>query len=188
MTTLYSLRTSPAGEFTILKFDRDYNLQSCYALSAASCTCPQGERGKPCRHRKILPEFIAKGHTNDGWFLDWDTRLWRGPIGEAASAASPLELEATTNEAASLQASEAGEATASERSESLEQSREALHPNGKSLYEQEQEAFEHTQAPPPSPEAGAFSISGVAPAPEGGGGTSLASPSPPLSFKRRKVA
>ena len=156
MTTLYSLRTSPAGEFTILKFDRDYNLQSCYALSAASCTCPQGERGKPCRHRKILPEFIAKGHTNDGWFLDWDTRLWRGPIGEAASAASPLELEATAND------------------ESLEQAQATI------------ESILKPQAAPAA--SGAFSISGVAPAPEGGEGTSLASPSPPLSFKRRKVA
>ena len=160
MTTLYSLRTSPTGEFTILKFDRDYNLQSCYALSAASCTCPQGERGKPCRHRKILPEFIAKGHTNDGWFLDWDTRLWREPIGEAAS---PLELEATANDA-----------TASERSESLEQAQATI------------ESILKPQAAPAA--SGAFSISGVAPAPEGGGGTSLASPSPPLSFKRRKVA
>ena len=93
MTQLYSLRKAPEGaegEFTILKFDRDFNLLSMYELTADSCVCPQGSRGKPCRHRKLLPEFIAKGHTNDGWFLDWDTRQWREPLAEGDEHSVPL--------------------------------------------------------------------------------------------------
>lgn len=99
MTQLYSVRSAGEAQFTIMKFDRDFNLESVYALDAQSCACPQGARRKPCRHRKLLPEFIAKGHINDGWFLDWDTRLWREPLAgeseaeEAASAEMHSRLE-----------------------------------------------------------------------------------------------
>ena len=109
MTQLYSLRKAPEGaegEFTILKFDRDFNLLSIYALTADSCVCPQGSRGKPCRHRKLLPEFIAKGHTNDGWFLDWDTRQWREPLGEASERSESVKIASTTKLASATPACE----------------------------------------------------------------------------------
>lgn len=83
MTSLYSLRSTPApGEFTILKLDEDYNVESVYALSASTCTCPQGHKPQ-CKHRRMLPLFEEHGHVDDGWFLDWTTRLWRHPVGGA---------------------------------------------------------------------------------------------------------
>ena len=82
MTSLYSLRSaSDPGQYTIIKFDHDYNPQETYALSAQECTCPAGPR-PTCRHRKMLQSFLDKGHLNDGWFLDWDTRMWRKSLSE----------------------------------------------------------------------------------------------------------
>ena len=81
MTSLYSLRSTPKeGEFIVMKFDSDYEVESVYALSAGLCVCPAGHK-PTCRHRKMLPMFLAQHHVDDGWFLDWDTRLWRKPLG-----------------------------------------------------------------------------------------------------------
>jgi hypothetical protein len=86
MTSLYSLRSTPKeGEYIVTKFDPDYNVDSLYALNATECMCPAGHKPK-CRHRTMLPMFLAQHHVDDGWFLDWDTRLWRKPVGEDASA------------------------------------------------------------------------------------------------------
>jgi hypothetical protein len=95
MTALYSLRSTPAAdEFMIQRFDEDFLCESVYAVSTTLCTCPAGTRST-CRHRKMLPLFLAAGHIDDGWFLEWDTRLWRGPIaGElGATLADPLILD-----------------------------------------------------------------------------------------------
>lgn len=76
---LYSLRAgSSPSEFTVIKLDRDLNPSAMYALNAKVCTCPAGTRST-CKHRKMLPFFLSAGHVDDGWFLEWDTRLWRGP-------------------------------------------------------------------------------------------------------------
>ena len=94
MTSLYSLRSGEKpGDYTIMKFDPDYEVESVYALSAGECMCPAGHKPK-CRHRTMLPLFLAHHHVDDGWFLDWDTRLWRHPVGEPAPAelADPLVL------------------------------------------------------------------------------------------------
>lgn len=81
-TSLYSLRSTPQpGEFTILKFSPDYDVESVYALSEKTCTCPQGHKPK-CKHRTMLRLFLTQAHVDDGWFLDWSTRLWRHPVGE----------------------------------------------------------------------------------------------------------
>ena len=81
MTSLYSLRSTPkSGEWVVMTFDLDYEVESVYALSASECMCPAGHR-PTCRHRKMLPLFLQHNHVDDGWFLDWDTRLWRNPIG-----------------------------------------------------------------------------------------------------------
>ena len=91
MTSLYSLRSTPkSGEWVVMKFDPDYEVESVYALSASECMCPAGHQ-PTCRHRKMLPLFLQHNHVDDGWFLDWDTRLWRHPIGEPA----PLSIEPT---------------------------------------------------------------------------------------------
>jgi hypothetical protein len=94
MTSLYSLRSTPKeGEYIVTKFDPDYNVDSLYALNATECMCPAGHKPK-CRHRSMLPLFLAQHHVDDGWFLDWDTRLWRHPVGDPAPAqlADPLVL------------------------------------------------------------------------------------------------
>jgi len=80
MMSLYTLHSSPTdGEFIIQKFDTDYHCESVYALTQSECQCPQGNKPK-CRHRTMLPMFLKFGHIGDGWFLEWDTRLWRRPL------------------------------------------------------------------------------------------------------------
>lgn len=89
MTSLYSLRQGSSPEqYIVTKFDLDYNMESMYGLSAEGCLCPAGHK-PTCRHRKMLPLFLQHNHVDDGWFLDWDTRLWRKPLGEPA----PLSTE-----------------------------------------------------------------------------------------------
>ena len=89
MTSLYSLRQGSApDQYIVTKFDLDYNMESMYGLSAEGCLCPAGHRST-CRHRKMLPLFLQHNHVDDGWFLDWDTRLWRKPLSEPA----PLSTE-----------------------------------------------------------------------------------------------
>ena len=78
MTSLYSARFHPAGVL-LLKFDRDLNHEASYLVSNGNCECPAASR-PTCRHRKMLPFFEKAGHIGDGWFLDWDTRLWQRPI------------------------------------------------------------------------------------------------------------
>ena len=99
MTSLYSLRR--AGDlsvkvtcegFRITKFDADYNIESTYELDETGCTCPQGHKAT-CRHRKMLPLFLDLHHVDDGWFLDWDTRLWRHVF-----ASEAIEVPATSNQ------------------------------------------------------------------------------------------
>ncbi len=82
MTALYSCRSINAVEYRISKFDADLNLQSSYIMTQEGCDCPQGHK-PTCRHRKMLPTFAKEGHIDDGYFYDWDTRMWRKPINEA---------------------------------------------------------------------------------------------------------
>src|SRR5579872_3035213 len=89
MTSLYQLRSSTTEGYQILKLDPP----GSYFLTADACTCPQGHKAT-CRHRKMLPLFVNNHHVDDGWFLDWDTRLWRAPIG--------VEYDSNGHETASL--------------------------------------------------------------------------------------
>ena len=78
--SLYTLHASPQpGEYIIQKFDTDYNVESVYALTLTECQCPQGHKPK-CRHRQMLGMFIAHKHIGDGWFLQWENRMWRRPL------------------------------------------------------------------------------------------------------------
>lgn len=151
MTQFYSLRSTPArGEYTILKFDQDFNVEAIYALNTQTCTCPAGVRPL-CKHRKMLPMFVPT-HVDDGWFLDWDTRLWRGPVADApAQLADP---EVLAQQIAPSFATEGSATVLSKRSaESSAQSEPAP-----------------TQvSPPPPPVVEPAKGSSVA-APQGGGG------------------
>ncbi len=82
MISLYTLHETPqSGEFIIQKFDTDYHCESVYACTLTTCMCPQGHRDR-CRHRTMLPLFLKFGHIGDGWFLEWETRLWRKPVND----------------------------------------------------------------------------------------------------------
>lgn len=89
--SLYTLHeTAQPGEFIIQKFDTDYTCESVYALTLTTCACPQGHKPN-CRHRTMLPMFLKHGHIGDGWFLEWDTRMWRKPVGDLIDVGKSLE-------------------------------------------------------------------------------------------------
>lgn len=78
-TALYNCRSTGAAHYVLTKFDADLNVESSYQTTEKECACPAG--AKPtCRHRTMLPLFITSGHIDDGWFLDWSTRMWRKPL------------------------------------------------------------------------------------------------------------
>jgi hypothetical protein len=85
MTNLYHLRSGKAGSYRITKLDEDYQIESSYTVSKHECDCPAGTR-PTCRHRQMLPFFLAKGHIDNGWMLDWHTRQWRKPLCEDGEA------------------------------------------------------------------------------------------------------
>jgi hypothetical protein len=80
--SLYTLHSTPAeGEFIIQKFDSDYTCESVYAMTSTTCACPQGHKPS-CRHRMMFPLFLKFGHINDGWFFQWENRMWRRPVND----------------------------------------------------------------------------------------------------------
>lgn len=83
--TLYNIRPTPTGAFTIAKFDDDCNFETSYIISAdlKSCSCPAGPRPS-CKHRKMVPRMVD--HLGDGWFYDYDRQKWHKPIDEADMA------------------------------------------------------------------------------------------------------
>jgi hypothetical protein len=79
MTELYRCDIED-DHHVIRKFDEDYSLLSKYNVTTTTCDCPRGQH-RTCRHRHtILPLFLAHEHVGDGWFLDFHTHQWRGPI------------------------------------------------------------------------------------------------------------
>ncbi len=84
MSALYSLRTTSKG-FIVTKFDDDFNVESYYEMTQSDgelhCGCPAGAR-PTCRHRQMFPQLVDR--PDSGWFLDFDTRAWVDPTGEAA--------------------------------------------------------------------------------------------------------
>jgi hypothetical protein len=81
--SLYSCH--PAGEaFRITKLDHDLNVIASYLTTRETCDCPAGVRDT-CRHRKMLPRFIARGFD---WLLDHDAGEWHRAEPEQSSFAS----------------------------------------------------------------------------------------------------
>lgn len=74
---LYNCITSPSNEeeYIITKFDNDFNVEATYTTSLSECDCPAGTRDT-CRHRTMLPIFLASEHVNDNWFYNYDTHGW----------------------------------------------------------------------------------------------------------------
>jgi hypothetical protein len=70
----YNCRTA-GGSYRITKFDADWNVESSYLCTFTECECPAGVRDI-CRHRQMLPKFIAHEHVGDNWFYDYDRNGW----------------------------------------------------------------------------------------------------------------
>lgn len=79
MTTLYNCKSeidaNGQSHYRITKFDSDMIVESSYITDGVSCECPAGER-PTCRHRTMLPRFIARGAVNSFWFHDYDRNGW----------------------------------------------------------------------------------------------------------------
>lgn len=86
---LYNLRSTELG-FRINKFDMDANFLASYEVSddAKTCTCPASLRPS-CKHRKMLNRM--RSHSDDGWFLCWETQKWHRPMDEDAEVRGEAE-------------------------------------------------------------------------------------------------
>lgn len=74
MLSLYNCRHD-GDQFRITKFDSDFNPEASYLLDASNCECPAGHR-PTCRHRQMLPKFIARNAVGTNWFFDHDRGGW----------------------------------------------------------------------------------------------------------------
>ena len=74
MTTLYNCHTD-GDQYRITKFDSLGNVESTYLCTIDECECPAGFRPS-CRHRHMLPRFLAKGAVNSFYFYDYDRQGW----------------------------------------------------------------------------------------------------------------
>lgn len=77
---LYNLKTQLDGSYGIAKFTSGLEVESSYTVSISQCDCPQGERGKSCRHQRMLPLFLALNRVDTDFFLDFDTKTWHQPL------------------------------------------------------------------------------------------------------------
>jgi hypothetical protein len=82
---LYNCRHS-GDQYRISKFDHHFDLESSYLCTEAECECPAGHR-PTCRHRQMIPKFIAREAVNTEWFFDHDRGGWvQGEIEPAPQA------------------------------------------------------------------------------------------------------
>lgn len=83
---LYNIKATSDG-FEIAKFDLDLNVESSYALTQEECECPQSHK-PTCRHRKMLPLFLAVDRVDTDFFFDFDTKTWHQPLNDGDSGAT----------------------------------------------------------------------------------------------------
>ncbi len=86
--SVYNMKsTDEAGKFIITKFDDDLNVESSYEFHSTTngqvCHCPAGQRPS-CRHRQMFNQLVDR--VDSAWMLDFDTRAWVDPTGEAQEA------------------------------------------------------------------------------------------------------
>ena len=72
--SLYNVK-SRNSEYRVTKFDDDLEPESSYVTSEVACDCPAGHRDS-CRHRTMLPRFIANSRVNTAWMYDFDNERW----------------------------------------------------------------------------------------------------------------
>lgn len=93
--TLYNAKsTDDPSTYLMTKFDDDLNLvdDSVYLTTETTCTCPAGVRPS-CRHRQMLPSFLATARIDTPWFFDFDTGAWSQPF-ESLDDGEPQTPEA----------------------------------------------------------------------------------------------
>ena len=78
MSDLYLCRTH-ASEYTITKLTTDYEPIATYELSP-HLLLPRRLFRPSCRHREMLPTFLAAGHVDDGTFYNYDLKTWLPPL------------------------------------------------------------------------------------------------------------
>ncbi len=110
MKALYACRAISPVEFRMTKFDQHHNILSSYTLTQEGCDCPQSHK-PTCRHRKMLPTFAKAGHIDDGYFLDWDTRMWHKPIASNDEPAHSKVANTRTCRPQTTEASGSGDAS-----------------------------------------------------------------------------
>ncbi len=84
--TVYNCKHA-GDQYRITKFDNDANVESSYLCTTEECECPAGVRPR-CRHRTMLPLFIASKGTNGNLFYDFDNETWL-EVGEAEVEFTP---------------------------------------------------------------------------------------------------
>ena len=89
--TLYNCHTI-GGAYHMTKFDENMDIESTYELTLTECGCPAGARNT-CRHRKMLPLFLANDAIDTNKFYCYETHQW-SVIGGLDD-----EIEVTTIEA-----------------------------------------------------------------------------------------
>lgn len=73
MTILYNCKHA-GDEYRITKFEDDAPISS-YLCTFDECDCQAGQR-PTCRHRQMLPLFIAREAVDTGWWYDYDRGGW----------------------------------------------------------------------------------------------------------------
>lgn len=102
MTVLYNCHTD-GDNYRITKFN-DGEIESSYLCSTTECQCPAGHRHS-CRHRQMLPLFLARGAINSFWFLDFERKGWvMNEIGASDVYAEPIGLEVKDRKRSELDA------------------------------------------------------------------------------------
>lgn len=90
--TLYNLRSAD-GDWRITKFTNELDPEGSYLVSADACTCPAGVR-PTCRHRQMLPKFLAAGAEDSGMFFHFETEQFLTPdLGESNSSSDLQETD-----------------------------------------------------------------------------------------------
>lgn len=91
MTKLYNCRVD-GDQHRISKFDSDLNVESSYLTTLSECECPAGHRDT-CRHRTMLPRFLAKPGADRGlWFHNFEQNQWvRASIGDDCAEGAEVE-------------------------------------------------------------------------------------------------
>ena len=74
MAILYNCKHD-GDQYRITKFNENLEVESSYLCTETECECPAGVRPM-CRHREMLPRFIARDEVGSGWMYDYDRGGW----------------------------------------------------------------------------------------------------------------